>query len=77
MAREIPGARPAVISTETARGLDEFLAFRHIVRHLYAFDLDAQRLEELIQRLPDAWFRTRSDIEEFTELLQQAGDEEN
>lgn len=72
MGREIPGVRPAVLSSETVARLDEFLAFRHRVRNLYTFNLDARRLHELLDRLPAAWQSARQDIEMFQSLLQQA-----
>jgi hypothetical protein len=36
MTVEIAGVRPAVISAETAHGLDEYRRFRHVVRNVYA-----------------------------------------
>ena len=71
MGQEIPEVRPAVLSDESVEKLDEFLAFRHSVRNLYTFNLEIERLYELLERLPDAWQNARSDIEEFRSLLQQ------
>jgi len=48
MSLEFPELRPAVISTELYRRLDEYLRFRHVVRNVYAFDLDSNRLQTLI-----------------------------
>jgi hypothetical protein len=45
MAKEIPEARPAVLSAETVALLDDFLAFRHRIRSIYAFNLDAECLK--------------------------------
>jgi hypothetical protein len=45
MAKEIPEARPAVLSAETVALLDDFLAFRHRIRSIYAFNLNAERLK--------------------------------
>jgi hypothetical protein len=72
MGQEVTGVRPAVLSSETVARLDEFLAFRHRVRNLYTFNLDARRLHELLERLPAAWQSARQDIERFRSLLQQA-----
>ncbi|HEY85884.1 MAG TPA: antitoxin [Chloroflexi bacterium] len=77
MGQEIPGVRPAVLSTETIGKLDEFLAFRHRVRNLYTFNLDAERLRILLQRLPDAWFSAKTDLETFNSLLRQAASDKN
>ncbi len=77
MGQEIPDVRPAVLSIESVKRLDEFLAFRHRVRNLYTFNLEAERLHELLERLPDAWQYVRIDIEAFCGLLQQAASGED
>jgi hypothetical protein len=69
MAREIPEARPAVLSVETSVLLSDFLAFRHLIRGLYAFDLDAERLEQLVHSLAEALSRARQDLGNFCQLL--------
>jgi len=69
MAREIPETRPAILSPGTTALLDDFLAFRHLIRSLYAFDLDAERLEQLVRRLPEALSHARQDLENFCRLL--------
>jgi hypothetical protein len=33
MTKEVPGIRPAVISTETGTRLDEYRRFQHVVRN--------------------------------------------
>jgi len=76
MGQEIPGARPAVLSPEALAALDEFLAFRHRVRNLYTFNLEAPLLYELVERLPVAWQTTRTDLRDFCELLEQVANED-
>ena len=44
MAGERLPDRPAVIADTTREVLEEYLRFRHVVRNLYAFELDPQRL---------------------------------
>lgn len=77
MGQEIPGVRPAVLSPESVEKLDEFLAFRHLVRNLYTFNLNPDRLHELLTRLPNAWQTARADIEAFRDLLEQAASDSN
>src|SRR5262245_54259991 len=36
--------RPQVLSDETMQALDEFLRFRHVVRNIYTFAFDPERL---------------------------------
>lgn len=76
MSREAPGLRPAVLSLESARKLDEFLAFRHKVRNLYTFNFEPMMLHELLKRLPKAWGSTKADMAAFCNLLQKAGEGE-
>lgn len=72
MVKEWPEARPAVITGETEALLDDFLAFRHRIRGLYAFDVDAERLNLLLERLPEALSQVRQDLERFGQLLAAA-----
>jgi hypothetical protein len=60
---------PAVISVETAHRLDEYLGFRHVVRNVYAFDLDIERVARLIQFYPTVWHRFEREIQEFIQWL--------
>lgn len=72
MAKEIPKTRPAVISPLALSMLDDFLAFRHLVRNLYAFDLDADLLKQLLDRLPEALSHVKRDLVAFCQLLYEA-----
>lgn len=73
MTHPIADIRPAVISSETAKDLTKFLAFRHLIRNIYSFDLDAKRLGELVDTLPRAFDSLKNDIEKFSEFLQEVG----
>ncbi|MBM4201522.1 MAG: hypothetical protein FJ189_09575 [Gammaproteobacteria bacterium] len=61
--------RPAVVSAATAGRLREFLGFRHIVRHLYGFELDPERLDALAAQYPDTWAAVHSEVEQFIAWL--------
>lgn len=63
--------RPPVISTETAQRLDEYLGFRHVVRNVYAFDLDTERVARLIQTYPAVWQQFEREIQEFITWLKE------
>lgn len=69
--------RPAVISTKTEALLDDFLAFRHRIRSLYAFHLDPERLKLLLNRLPEALSQVKQDLENFCRLLVAAASEDD
>jgi hypothetical protein len=70
---DIPGVRPAVLPESLRRFLHELRGFRHLFRHSYDFELDPQRLSELVR----AWDRQHAilgqSLEHFsTWLLGQA-----
>ena len=77
MAKEISEVRPAVLSPETQALLDDFLAFRHLIRSLYAFNLDAERLNRLLHRLPEVLLHVKQDLTSFCELLSVALNEDD
>lgn len=61
--------RIAVISPETGSRLSEFLAFRHVVRNLYGFELDAARISSLAAKYPSVWQRVTVEIRSFVTWL--------
>jgi hypothetical protein len=66
--------RPAVLSLETATCLREFLGFRHIVRNLYGFELNLERVADLVERYPKAWTLVQSDLYVFIQWLRSLAD---
>ena len=75
MTLDVSGLRPAVISAETARAVDEYLRFRRVVRNVYAFELDAERLGRLGTALGPTFGVVRSDLEAFATFLERVGPE--
>ena len=53
--------------------LDEFLRFRHVVRHIYAFELDAARVERLVNEMQSAFGEVQNELLEFVKFLNQVG----
>jgi hypothetical protein len=47
--------RPALLDAATARGLAELLRFRHVVRHLYAYELEPDQVQRLLWRALELW----------------------
>ncbi len=79
MTAEIPGARPAVLSTETRDRLDRYRGFRHVVRHVYTYNLDAEQIAVLVGQLRPALegvFRELLAFADFLERLACSGREE-
>ncbi|MGI6610660.1 MAG: hypothetical protein ACOX4G_09125 [Limnochordia bacterium] len=68
---EVHTVRPAILRPTTARSLDEYLRFRHIVRNLYAFELDNQRIQPLASGLQSVYEELKQDIDHFVSFLDE------
>jgi hypothetical protein len=62
---------PPVISVETAQRLNDYLGFRHVLRNVYAFDLDIERVARLIDLYPAVWHQFEQEIQAFIEWLRE------
>ncbi len=69
MKLEIHGYRPALISHELYRQLDDFRGFRHRFRHAYGFELDWERERVVARKMSFAFSLLKSDVEVFFEKL--------
>jgi hypothetical protein len=70
MSADLPGSRPPVIRRTTRDCLDEYRAFRHLVRNVYSFNLRPKRLSDLVDGIRICFMDLRSDLEEFGRFLQ-------
>jgi len=61
--------RPSIISKKLASELDEYLAFRHLFRNIYGFELDSKRLDDLTERFPDVVDKFNKEITIFLNKL--------
>lgn len=73
MAISIPGVRPAVVSTQLAEVLAEFLRFRHVFRNVYGFVLQDDRLRALQEKVPDVLEKFIAEIRDFVSWLSGEG----
>ena len=69
MQLDLRGIRPALLSAETASGLDELRRFRHFFRHAYTADLDPGRVTDLAARAARVRRDFERDLERFLGLL--------
>lgn len=69
VALDIEGVRPAVISPATRQDLEELLKFRHIVRNTYGFELETERLENLVNLTLKMFPRFEDEINAFKTFL--------
>jgi len=75
MAAEIPGVRPPVLSLQARDRLDRYRGFRHVVRNVYTFNLDAQQIEVLIRQLPSTMEQVSQELLAFAGFLEQLVEE--
>jgi hypothetical protein len=73
MCIELPGIRPRVLGETTCRTLDEFLRFRHVVRNVYAFQLDGDRVSRLAEDARVLLENIHSELITFVVFLEKAG----
>lgn len=59
--------RPVVISTELRSSLKEYLGFRHVFRHVYAFELQWKKVAPLILECEKVLTRLESELQKFME----------
>jgi len=71
LALPVPGVRDRVLAEETLTALDEFRAFRHVVRHAYEYRLNPERVKSLASRLPLVGDLLDRDLASFSEELKR------
>lgn len=71
MCLEIENIRPSVISKKTGKSLEEYFAFRHVVRNIYGFEIDSERLERLIGRLDRTFGSFKKELSSFLDFLRR------
>jgi hypothetical protein len=70
MAIEVPGIRPAVISSDLKEKLEEYRGFRHVVRNVYTYRLKPEKIEGLVSMLNTVMAKIETDITGFAKFLQ-------
>lgn len=71
VSNDVPDARPAVLSEETAVALDEFRRFRHLVRNVYTIHLDPHKMQPLLESLPILWLKVRAELLAMADYLER------
>jgi len=70
-ATEIPRLRPAMITDKTRDRLDRYRGFRHVVRNIYALELDKEQIRPLVHDLQSVFADVKSELLRFAEALAQ------
>jgi hypothetical protein len=74
MRLDVSPLRPAVIDVATYDALDELRRFRHLFRHAYALELDAERLQLVLRKAMKLRELHVSQFEHFDRFLLSLGD---
>ncbi len=73
MCLDLPTIRPRVLSEQTCAALEDFLRFRHVVRNVYAFRLDGDRVNQLAQKARALHDQIATELHAFPDYLEQVG----
>ena len=66
---EVPDIRPGIISATTYEMLDELRRFRHVVRKIYAYELDRNLILSLSQQSMAIFPVFKQEINSFLQTL--------
>ena len=69
MTLDVPEVRPPVLRPETAQELNEFRKFRHLIRNIYATNIDPVRVGELVAKLSNLRAKLQQDLDAFVAFL--------
>lgn len=75
MGLDLPKVRPPVLSPDSIQRLDEYLRFRHVVRNVYTFSFDPERVGRLVKELESNFEKIRDDLIMFARFLEKVGTE--
>ncbi len=70
MALDLPKIRPPVLTREAIQRLDEYLRFRHVVRNVYTFSFDPERIGRLVKELEIVFEQVKQELSAFADFLE-------
>lgn len=70
MSLEIPQQRPALISEQSRKALEEYRGLRHVVRNVYAFQLEPEKLRLLVEAAPSVFTQIKAECLAFSSFLE-------
>ena len=71
MTLDIENIRPPVLSHKTEKALSQYLAFRHVVRNIYGFEIDSEKLSGLVQTVANTYQEVNNDLNRFLHFLRE------
>ena len=69
MVFDIEGVRPALLSEESLKILDQLRGFRHVFRHAYSHGLDEERILILLNRIKSSNPTIKKDLGNFRQAV--------
>ena len=66
---EIEGVRPALLTDDSYRFLNELRGFRHVFRHAYSYGLDNERVSALLRKILGQKDILLSDLQAFRNIV--------
>lgn len=69
MTLEVPNVRPALISQDLKEKLDEYRAFRHVVRNIYSHNFKVDKMKNLIESIDKIYNEIESNFQDFCKFL--------
>jgi hypothetical protein len=77
MSQERPEVRPAVLSDQTRQQIEDYRVFRHVVRNLYTFQFDPDKLRRLVEGSVAALVAAQTELQSFADFLAARSEAEN
>lgn len=75
MGLDLPTVRPPVFTPNSIQRLDEYLRFRHVVRNVYTFSFDPERIGRLVKELEMVFDQIRRELLAIADFLDKVGTE--
>ena len=72
MSIEVPGIRPAIISTELKEKLEGYRGFRHVVRNVYTYHLDPAKVKPLVKSIGRVRKKLEKELSAFAIFIREA-----
>lgn len=73
MGLDLPQVRPAVLTSRQIQFLEEYLRFRHVVRNVYTFSFDAERVGRLVKEMTVNIETLELELLTFADFLEKVG----
>ena len=73
MGLDLPQVRPPVLTSFQIQFLDEYLRFRHVVRNVYTFSFDAERVGRLVKKMNGNFEALKKELLAFADFLEKVG----